>query len=55
METRFIGIQNNVLFRKLIFPVYPSPSADGSRDNQFAPFRAGVNKLLEIIKKNNEL
>ncbi len=30
--------------RKLIFFIYPSPK--GSEENQFAPFRAGVNKLI---------
>ena len=33
--------------RKFIVPVYPSP--EGSRNNQFAPFRIGVNELILSI------
>lgn len=36
------------MVRKLIVPVYPSPK--GSRDNQFAPFRVGVNEFLPDIQ-----
>ena len=39
---------------KLIFFIYPSPPAfsginSGSEENQFAPFRVGVNKLILMI------
>ena len=35
---------------KLILPEYPSP--EGSRNNQFAPFRGGVNELIFSTKKH---
>jgi hypothetical protein len=35
---------------QLIFSDYPDPKR--SRDNQFAPFRAGVNKLIFRTKKH---
>jgi len=43
-------MKNELEVRKLIVPVYPSPK--GSRDNQFAPFRVGVNELIFRIRNN---
>ena len=39
-----LNIYNILPTRKLISPVTPNPK--GSRGNQFAPFRAGVNELM---------
>lgn len=45
-------MRNELKVHKLIIAVYSSPK--GSRDNQFAPFRVGVNELIFRIEEKNQ-